>query len=109
MNTPTFNANGNFAIHVPDLDRAFELYRGILGLKLLDRSETNLVFEAGVTRLYVVLDETEVIAHIPAFSVPSFDDAVEYLEANSIEKRKDFGTAAYFEDPFGIVFDIVEE
>jgi catechol 2,3-dioxygenase-like lactoylglutathione lyase family enzyme len=109
MSRPTFRTDGVFAIHVPDLDQARAFYGDLLGFELLEQSASRLVFDTGSFILYVVLDDEEVMPYIPALRVPSLGEAVDYLQANGLKMRRDFGSAAYFEDPFGIVFDIIEE
>jgi len=109
MPNPVFRTDGNFAIHVPDLDKALGFYRDTLGFDLLEQTEATLVFDTGVITLYVVLDGREIISYIPALKVKSFEKAVAYLQSNGVKMKRDNGSTAYFQDPFGIVFDVIEE
>lgn len=109
MPTPVFRADGNFAIHIPDLDQALAFYRDVLGFRLLERTETGLVFDTGAITLYVVLDKQEILAYVPALKVQSFEQATAHLKSNGVKLRRDNGRTAYFQDPFGITFDVMEE
>lgn len=109
MTNIVFKTDGNFAIHVPDLDKALAFYHDVLGFELLEQSETSLVFNTGTITLYIVLDTQEVISYIPALKVQSFEKATAYLKSHDVKLRRDNGRTAYFQDPFGIVFDVIEE
>ena len=67
------------------------------------------MFNTGTITLYIVLDTQEVISYIPALKVQSFEKATAYLKSHDVKLRRDNGRTAYFQDPFGIVFDVIEE
>jgi catechol 2,3-dioxygenase-like lactoylglutathione lyase family enzyme len=108
--TVTFVTDGNFAIHVTDLGRAEDFYSNVLGVKLLKRTGERLVCDTGKITLYVVKDE-KVMPFIPALEVSDYEKAKKYLLKNGCRIIKEWSEdrALYFEDPFGIVIDIVEK
>jgi hypothetical protein len=100
--TVTFVTDGNLAIHVTDLGKAEDFYGNVLGFRLLKRT--------GKITLYVVKDE-KVIPFIPALEVSDYQKTKQYLIKNGCRIIKEWpeDKALYFEDPFGIVIDIVEK
>lgn len=106
----TFRTDGNVAIHVPDLVRAEGFYVGVLGFRLVRRSPEQLELETGALRLYVNLDRTNTRPFIPALEVPDYEAAKDHLRGAGCKILQEWpgGKALYFEDPFGLVLDIVE-
>jgi catechol 2,3-dioxygenase-like lactoylglutathione lyase family enzyme len=105
-----FQSNCEIAIHVPDLARAEAFYAGVLGFRLVAKSADQLEFDTGALRLYVNRDPQTVIPYIPSLDVPDYAAARRHLEAAGC-KLVSAGThsgAVYFQDPFGLVFDIIE-
>jgi catechol 2,3-dioxygenase-like lactoylglutathione lyase family enzyme len=105
-----FRSNCEIAIHVPDLARAEVFYAGVLGFRLVARSADQLEFDTGALRLYVNRDPETVIPYIPSLDVANYARARRHLEAAGC-KLVSAGThsgAVYFQDPFGLVFDIIE-
>jgi catechol-2,3-dioxygenase len=49
-----FTTDGNFAIHVPDLEKAENFYSNVLGFKLSKKTNERLVYETGKITLYIV-------------------------------------------------------
>jgi catechol 2,3-dioxygenase-like lactoylglutathione lyase family enzyme len=109
MNKINFKTDGDFAIHVTDIQKAENFYSNVLGFKLLDKHFDQLEYDTGAVRLYVNLDNT-VIPFIPALEVNNCKAAKEYLIKNGCEIIKEFNEKAlYFKDPFGITIDIIEK
>jgi catechol 2,3-dioxygenase-like lactoylglutathione lyase family enzyme len=108
--TVTFVTDGNFAIRVTDLRKAEDFYGNVLGFKLSKRTDERLVYDTGKITLYVVKDE-KVIPFIPALEVSDYEKAKQFLMKNGCKIIKEWpeDRALYFEDPFGIVIDIVEK
>jgi catechol 2,3-dioxygenase-like lactoylglutathione lyase family enzyme len=106
----TFVTDGNFAIHVTDLGKAEDFYRNVLRFKLLKKTDERLVYDTGKITLYIVKDE-KVIPFVPALDVSNYEKAKQYLMKNGCRIIKEWpeDRALYFEDPFGIVIDIVEK
>jgi catechol 2,3-dioxygenase-like lactoylglutathione lyase family enzyme len=102
----TFRANSDVAIHVPDLDKAKQFYCEVLRLGLKSSSPTQLAIDTGSFTLWVNKDT---VAHsfIPSFSVSDYGGARDLLGETS--KAVSLGGATYFVDPFGFIFDIVQE
>ena len=108
--TVTFVTDGNLAIHVTDLGKAEDFYGNVLGFRLLKRTGKRLVYDTGKITLYVVKDK-KVIPFIPALEVSDYHKTKQYLIKNGCRIIKEWpeDKALYFEDPFGIVIDIVEK
>lgn len=105
-----FRSDGNMAVHVTDLERARDFYGGTLGFRLVEERAGQLVFDTGVLTLFVNQDDL-VRPFVPALAVPSYDEAKEQLLAAGCRILREWPEyrALYFEDPFGIVMDIIEK
>jgi catechol 2,3-dioxygenase-like lactoylglutathione lyase family enzyme len=105
-----FRSNCEIAIHVPDLARAEAFYAGVLGFRLVARSAEQLEFDTGALRLYVNRDPETVIPYIPSLDVQDYAAARRHLEAAGCKSVSAgaHSAAVYFQDPFGLVFDIIE-
>ncbi|HMK95027.1 MAG TPA: VOC family protein [Candidatus Limnocylindrales bacterium] len=105
-----FSASTNLAVHVTDLEKAENFYGRVLGFKLLKRNSERLVYDAGDITLYVVKDD-KTIPFIPALEVDDYDRAKQYLVKNGCRIIKEWPgeRAFYFEDPFGVIIDIVQK
>ena len=105
-----FATDGNVAMHVTDLEKAENFYGRILGFKLLKKTNERLVYDTGKITLYIVKDD-RIIPFIPALEVDDYDKAKQYLVKNGCRISKEWPEerALYFEDPFGVVIDIVEK
>ena len=101
-----FKGNGEFAIHVPDLDKALQFYQGVLGLKLESRSDDMLAFNAGKFMLYVNRDE-RIQPYIPSFDVADVEQARTQLLAAGSKITRDGPGGFYFTDPFGLTLDVI--
>jgi catechol 2,3-dioxygenase-like lactoylglutathione lyase family enzyme len=105
-----FRSNCEVAIHVPDLARAEAFYAGVLRFRLVARSAEQLEFDTGALRLYVNRDAEALRPYIPSLDVPDYAAARRHLEAagcKTVSAGAHSGLV-YFQDPFGLVFDIVE-
>ena len=102
-----FKSNRDIAIHVPDLQKAEEFYGATLGFKVFDRSDSHLGFETGTFRLWVNKDRMPQ-SFVPSFSVSGSAAAAGHLlESRGCTRVPQSST--YFKDPFGFVFDIIED
>lgn len=93
-----------------DLGKAEDFYSNVLGFKLSKRTDKRLIYDTGKITLYIVKDE-KVIPFIPALKVSNYEKAKQHLMKNGCRIIKEWSEdrALYFEDPFGIVIDIVEK
>ena len=109
-NVVRFATSSNLAIHVTDLEKAENFYGCILGFKLLKRTSERLVYDTGDITLYIVKDDKN-IPFIPALEVDDYNKAKQYLMKSGCRITKEWSgeRALYFEDPFGIIIDIVEK
>jgi catechol 2,3-dioxygenase-like lactoylglutathione lyase family enzyme len=111
MNPPIvapFRSNRCIAIHVADLEQATAFYGDVLGFRLLSRSIDQLEYDTGVLLLYVNRS-AEAFSPIPSLSVPDIASAKQRLKAAGCAIIDDRGGSLYFRDPFGAVFDVIEE
>jgi catechol 2,3-dioxygenase-like lactoylglutathione lyase family enzyme len=104
-----FTSNGNFAIHVTDLDQARTFYQKTLGFTLVADSNEKLVFQTGKFTLYVNKDDKE-MAFIPALEVSDYEAAKQFLRTSGCEIIREWpnSKALYFRDPLGQVIDVIE-
>jgi catechol 2,3-dioxygenase-like lactoylglutathione lyase family enzyme len=104
-----YETDTNIAIHVPDLAKARQFYTGVLGFKLLEETKDRLVLATGSLTLFVAKDEVT-MPFIPALGVNNLDEARRHLETHNGKIVRDFTPTRsfYFEDPFGIVWDVNE-
>ncbi|HSL29498.1 MAG TPA: VOC family protein [Anaerolineales bacterium] len=102
-----YETDTNLAVHVPDLAKAKEFYIGVLGFRLLEETIERLVLATGSRTLFVVWDEV-MMPFIPALRVHDLDEARRHLEAHDGKIVRGFAPTRsfYFEDPFGIVWDV---
>jgi catechol 2,3-dioxygenase-like lactoylglutathione lyase family enzyme len=106
--SPRFISNRCIAVHVTDLDRAAAFYGNAMGFPLLSRTNDQLEYDTGVLRLYVNRS-AESSAPIPSFSVSDIAAAKRRLLESGCTIIDDRGGSLYFKDPFGAVFDVVED
>lgn len=104
----TFRSNRDIAVSVTDLASAERFYGGVLGFKLERKTSEQLVYDAGHFTLYISEDEK---AHlpVPSFTVENLREAKAYLVEHGAEIVSERKSSLYFRDPFGIVYDIIEE
>lgn len=105
-----FASDGNLAIHVTDLKKAEDFYSNVLCFRLSQKTNKRLVYDTGIITLYVVKDN-KVLPFIPALEAADCEKAKQYLTKNGCRIIKEWpeDRAPYFENPFGIVIDIVEK
>ncbi len=103
-----FDSNHCIAIHVKDLAAAEQFYSNILKLELLTKTETFLEYDTGHFLLYINKGE-EALGPIPSFNVEKVEEAKELLLKNGCTIIEDRISSLYFKDPFGNVYDIVED
>jgi catechol 2,3-dioxygenase-like lactoylglutathione lyase family enzyme len=103
-----FRSNNCVSVHVPDLRKAEAFYSGVLGFRLLLKSPEQLEYDTGKFIL-CVMKGTEVRLPIPSFTVINVDKAKAHLEENGCQVVEDRGRSAYFRDPFGMIYNVVED
>jgi catechol 2,3-dioxygenase-like lactoylglutathione lyase family enzyme len=103
-----FRSNNCVAIHLASLAKAERFYRDVLGFKLKKKSASSLEFDTGVLRLYVNRAKTPQ-PPTPSFSVKDIGKAKRLLKGAGCKIVTDRGGALYFRDPFGNVFDVIED
>ncbi len=103
-----FHGNGCVAIHTKDLKKAETFYKDVLGLKLVSRSRNHLEFKMGKVMFYINRD-TVARAPIPSFTVKDLAKARTRLRDGGAKIVEDRGASLYFQDPSGVVFDVVEK
>lgn len=103
-------SNAEIAIHVPDLTEAEQFYGGVLGFRVVSRTDDRLEVDTGALRLYVNRDAGATRSFVPSFDVPDYATAKRALESAGCRLVPAAPNASghYFQDPFGFVFDITE-
>jgi catechol-2,3-dioxygenase len=101
-----FTSNGNFAIHVTDLDQARTFYQKTLGFTLVGDSNEKLVFETGSIPCNVNKDDKE-MAFIPALEVSDYEAAKQFLRTSGCEIIREWpnSMALYLRDPLGQIIE----
>ncbi len=105
-NNVSFKTNNCVAINVIDLEKPKLFYRDVLGLKLVEEKEDQLVFDAGHFLLFVDKNK-DWHPPVPSFSVSDFSQAKELLLANGCEITREGKDWLWFKDPFGMVYDVI--
>ena len=103
-----FRSNNCVAVDLPDLKQAEAFYSGVLGFRLLAKTASQLEYDTGRFLLYVK-KAAKVRAPIPSFTVINAQAAREHLVQSGCEIIEDRGVSLHFKDPFGIVYDVVED
>jgi catechol 2,3-dioxygenase-like lactoylglutathione lyase family enzyme len=104
-----YQTDTNIAIHIPDLAKAKSFYTEVLGFRLLEETNERLVLATGSLTLFVAKDEAT-MPFIPALGVSNLDEARLHLASHDVKIVRDFAPirSFYFQDPFGIVWDVNE-
>ncbi len=102
-----FRSNNCVAIHLTSLAKAERFYRDVLGFKLKSKSRSSLEFDTGHFLLYVNRS-SKAQAPTPSFDVRNLAKARRLLKGAGCKIIVDRGNSLYFRDPFGNVFDLVE-
>jgi catechol 2,3-dioxygenase-like lactoylglutathione lyase family enzyme len=103
-----FRSNNCVAVHLKSLAQAEHFYGDVLGFRLKAKTKGSLEFDTGNFRLFVNRSK-KVQAPIPSFSVKNIAKAKRLLKGAGCHIIVDRGGSLYFRDPFGIVFDVIEE
>ena len=107
-----FRANDELAVHVADPAAAERFYVDVLSCHVTSRSPDCIALANGALRLYLLRDPQRTHdAVVPSFDVPDRDAALATLQAAGC-RLVPIGPHApqgfYVQDPFGIVFDVVQ-
>lgn len=103
-----FRSNNCVAVDLPDLKQAEAFYSGVLGFRLLGKTAAQLEYDTGRFLLYVN-KAAKVRSPIPSFTVINAKAARAHLEQSGCEIIEDRGGSLHFKDPFGLVYDVVED
>lgn len=103
-----FRSNNCVAVHLPDLKKAETFYSGVLGFRLLSKNAALLEYDTGRFILQVHRAPSP-RAPIPSFTVISTSAARAHLAQSGCEILGDRDKGFYFKDPFGNVFDVIED
>jgi catechol 2,3-dioxygenase-like lactoylglutathione lyase family enzyme len=103
-----FRSNSCIAIHLRSLAKAERFYRDVLGFKLKSKTRTCLEFDTGHFLLYLNRSSKEQ-PPTPSFSVKSIVKARRLLKGARCQILVDRKASFYFRDPFGNVFDVIED
>ena len=103
-----FRSNNCIAVHLTGLARAERFYRDVLGFRLKSKSRDCLEFDTGHFLLYLNRS-AKAQPPTPSFSVKSVKKAKRLLKGAGCRILVDRGSSLYFRDPFGNVFDVVED
>jgi len=103
-----FKSNNCIAIHLRSLAKAERFYSDILGFKLKSKSRTCLEYDTGHFLLYLNRS-SKCQPPTPSFSVKRIARAKKLLKGARCQILVDRGSSLYFRDPFGNIFDVVED
>jgi catechol 2,3-dioxygenase-like lactoylglutathione lyase family enzyme len=103
-----FRSNNCIAVHVRSLSKAESFYGDVLGFRLRKKTKKYLEFDTGVLRLFVNLS-AKVQRPTPSFTVKNIARAKRLLKGGGCRILVDRGESLYFRDPFGMIFDVIEE
>jgi catechol 2,3-dioxygenase-like lactoylglutathione lyase family enzyme len=103
-----FKTNGCIGLKVIDLDKAEKFYSEILKLQILSKNENQLVYNTGHLTFFIEKSDNAQ-APVPSFSVDNFEEAKEILLNAGCEYIQGGKNWLWFKDPFGNVFDIIED
>ena len=109
---PTFRANNELALHVPDPEAAAEFYERVLGCRIANRATGWIELASGALRLYLVRDPSPTHDRvIPSFDVADREAALRHLRAAGctlVPIGPHSPDGFYVRDPSGVVFDVIE-
>jgi catechol-2,3-dioxygenase len=103
-----FRSNNCIAIHLTSLAKAERFYSDVLGFKLKSKTRTSLEYDTGAFRLYLNRS-SKAQPPTPSFSVKSIAKARRLLKGARCQIIVDRGSSLYFRDPFGNIFDVIED
>ncbi len=103
-----FRSNNSVAVELPDLRKAETFYSGVMNFRLIDKTATHLEYDTG--RFVLHINKAAVTRPpMPRFSVINTREAKQHLEQNGCEIITDHGDSLHFKDPFGLVYDLVQD
>ena len=109
---PAFRASDDVALHVADPASAEAFYVATLGCEVFARTPQWIGLRSGALRLYLVPDPAPTHDRaIVSFDVPDRSAALARLQAAGcrlVPVGPHAPDESYVEDPFGVVFDVVE-
>jgi catechol-2,3-dioxygenase len=103
-----FRSNNCIAIHLKSLAKAERFYSDVLGFKLKSKTRTCLEYDTGNFLLYLNRS-SKTQPPTPSFGVRSITKARRLLKGARCEIVVDRGSSLYFRDPFGNIFDVIED
>lgn len=103
-----FRSNTQLAITTPDLKQAEAFYSSVLGFRLTRKTAALLEYDTGRFQLQVK-EGSKTQWPVPSLSVINASAAKAHLIENGCEIVEDRGRALNFKDPFGIIYDVVED
>jgi catechol-2,3-dioxygenase len=103
-----FRSNNCIAIHLTSLAKAERFYSDVLGFKLRSKTRSSLEYDTGTLMLYLNRS-TKAQPPTPSFSVKSVAKAKKLLKGARCQILVDRGSSLYFRDPFGNIFDVIED
>jgi catechol-2,3-dioxygenase len=103
-----FRSNNCVAIHLTSLAKAERFYSDVLGFKLKSKTRTTLEYDTGNFMLYLNRS-SKAQPPTPSFSVKSIAKARRLLKGARCQIVVDRGSSLYFRDPFGNIFDVIED
>jgi catechol-2,3-dioxygenase len=103
-----FRSNNCVAIHLTSLAKAERFYSDVLGFKLKSKTRTCLEYDTGCFLLYLNRS-AKAQPPTPSFSVKNIAKARRLLKGARCQILVDRGSSLYFRDPFGNVFDVIED
>ncbi len=103
-----FRSNNCIAIHLTSLAKAERFYSDVLGFKLKSKTRACLEYDTGHFLLYLNRS-AKPQPPTPSFSVKSVAKARRLLKGARCQVVVDRGSSLYFRDPFGNVFDVIED
>lgn len=103
-----FRSNNCIAIHLRSLAKAERFYSDILGFRLKSKTRSTLEYDTGSFMLYINRS-TNAQPPTPSFSVKSIAKARKLLKGARCRIVVDRGSSLYFRDPFGNIFDVIED
>lgn len=104
----TYISNGCICVIVPDIEKAEKFYSGVMGLNLITKNEKQLVYNAIHFTLFVEKGD-KVKPPVPSFTVDNIKDAKTELINAECEIVQEGDNWMWFKDPFGNVFDVIEQ
>lgn len=103
-----FRSNNCVAVDLPDLRKAESFYSGVMNFRLLAKTASHLEYDTGRFILHIN-KAPQIRPPMPSFTVINAKEAREHLQQHGCEILDDRGDSLYFKDPFGLVYDLVQD